>query len=160
MKTPTTICFLFALLALIILPVEVGAADLELQSGKITAAKYLRLLNKSSFCNKDSTIEAIRSAMETTQTLKKLYQMIARNTQSPEILCLQVKRRGQDDLETIKYYESLLAACRLQPKDLAPLFAEHRDTVSLMNRVCSPASVGQLPDIMRFDEYKMPPFPN
>lgn len=156
MKTLSTICFLFALLALLIRPVEVGAADLRLQSGKITTAQYLRLLNKSSFCNKDSTRDAVRSAVESIKTLKKLYQMIARNTQSPEILCLEVKRRSQDDLETIKYYESLLAACRLRPKDLAPLFADHRDTVSLMNRVCSQP----LPDILRFDEYKIPPFPN
>jgi len=45
MKTRSTICVLFALLALMIRPVEVGAAaDLELKSGKITTAEYLRLL--------------------------------------------------------------------------------------------------------------------
>jgi hypothetical protein len=79
---------------------------------------------------------------------------------SPENLCLKVKLTSQSELAEIREYRLRSADCHLERKDLAPLIADHQETVNLINRVCSPAFLGgPLPDILRFDEYKMPPFP-
>jgi hypothetical protein len=92
--------------------------------------------------------------------LRPLHQTTPPETHRREYLCLRVKKTNQQEIEQIKYYKSLAAPCGLRRKDLAPLFADHRDTIRLMNRVCSPAFLGEpLPDILRFDQFKMPPFP-
>jgi hypothetical protein len=44
MKSPSAICVLLAVLALTIRPNAAGAAELELERGKITTAEYLRRL--------------------------------------------------------------------------------------------------------------------
>lgn len=137
-----------------------GAAELELQRGKITIEQYLSLLDKRSFCDRDSTLAAIRSHVELNRRLRKLREAIAQKPLSPEHLCLKAKLTSQSELEEIRDYRLRSADCHLGRKDLAPLVADHQDTVRLMKRVCSPAFLGgPLPDILRFDEYKMPPFP-
>jgi hypothetical protein len=160
MKTPSTICVLLAALALMISPGPAGAAELDLARGKITSDEYLRLLDKRSFCNRETTLAAIRSAVDLNRNLKRLYEAVDLQTRSPENLCFRVKQASQYELERIGEYRARAAACHLRASDLALLFADHSDTVGLMKRVCSQAALGgPLPDILRFDEYKMPPFP-
>lgn len=162
MKIPSAICALMWFLAAVVRPAPVFAADLalELAHGKITTAQYLRALEKRSFCNKANTVAAIQSEVGLNRAFRPLYQTAPPETARREQICLRVKKNNQRDLEQIKYYKSLAAPCGLRSKDLAPLFADHRDTIRLMNRVCSPAFLGEpLPDILRFDQFKMPPFP-
>lgn len=151
---------LLAALALMIRPNLAGAAELDLARGKITSDEYLRLLDKRSFCKRENTLSAIRSAVDLNRSLKRLYETVDLQKRSPENLCFRVKQASQYELEQIGEYRARATACRLRAKDLAPLLADHEDTAGLMKRVCSPAALGgPLPDILRFDEYKMPPFP-
>jgi hypothetical protein len=160
MRTFSAICVFIWFLAAISRPAPIFAADLDLLSGRITTAQYLRLLSKRSFCNKASTLAAIRDEVRLNKALRPLYQALPPETQRREMICLHVKSDNQDEIERIKYYKSLSVPCGLRPNDLAPLFADRRDTIRLMNRVCSPAFLGEpLPDILRFDQFKMPPFP-
>lgn len=160
MRKFSTLCALICFLAAIMRPAPVFAADLDLLNGKITTEQYLRALSKRSFCNKASTLASIRDEVKLNKGLRPLYQTASSETQQREYLCLRVKKTNQEEIERIKYYKSLSAPCGLRPKDLAPLFADHRNTIRLKNRVCSPAFLGEpLPDILRFDEFKMPPFP-
>jgi hypothetical protein len=160
MKIFSAICAVIWFLAAIIRPLPTFAADLDLARGKMTTAQYLSALDKRSFCNKANTRAAIQDEVKLNKGLRPLYQRGPPETQRRENLCLRVKKTNQEGIERIKYYKSLSTPCGLRSKDLAPLFADHRDTVRLMNRVCSEAFLREpLPDILRFDHYKMPPFP-
>ena len=160
MRIFLAICAFIWFLAATTLPAPIFAADLDLLSGKITTEQYLRALDKRSFCNKANTLAAIQDEVKLNKGLRPLYQTAPPETQRRENLCLRVKKTNQDEIERIKYYKFLSTPCGLRSKDLAPLFADHRDTVRLVNRVCSEAFLREpLPDILRFDEFKMPPFP-
>jgi hypothetical protein len=161
-RTPAAVPILLAILASMILSPLARAADLELQlaRGKISATEYLHRQDQRNLCNRENTLAAIRGAVNLNRDLKKLYRAVDERTHSPENLCFRLKQANQYEREQIAEYKSRATTCHFRAGDLTPLIDDQRDTVRLMKRACSPETLGgPLPDILRFDEYKMPPFP-
>ena len=162
MKRQATIGALLAALAVTISPNLARAADLELQlaHGKINLTEYLHRQDQRSLCNRESIRIAIRGAVNLNRDLKQLYQAVDAHAHAPEDICFRLKQANQYEREQIAEYKSRAKICHSHNSDLTSLIDDQRDTQGLMKRACSPAALGgPLPDILQFDEYKMPPFP-
>jgi hypothetical protein len=138
-----------ALVALIALPVQVLAADLELGPAP-----------KSSQCE-TALLAHVRDRIESNRMMRRLHEKISSlPSASRENSCLRIKQSNLSELKDIREFEARAGSCGLQREKLEPLMADHRETVRLMNQECSQAYLGKpLPDILQFDNYKMPPFP-
>ena len=162
MKRQATIIALLAALALTIGPNPVRAADLELQlaHGKISVTEYFHRQDQRRLCNRESTLAEIHGEVNLSRDMKKLYEVVNAQTHSSENYCFRLKQANQYERERIAEFKSRAMTCHSHNRDLTPLIDDQTDTQSIMKRACSPAALGgPLPDILRFDEYKIPPFP-
>jgi hypothetical protein len=156
-----TIFRLFALMVLTVLPMQAGMGQNAFPAAGTTyvaVALYLSSADEAKSCSRDDLLRAIQSDMKVSERAKRLLKPLAT---SRDQACDALDITSKGEVKTIKSMQARAATCGLQPRDLDLVFADHKDTIRVLYRVCSPAQIRQRGlGAYRFENFGMPPFPN
>jgi hypothetical protein len=154
------ICRLVALIVLMALPMQAGRGQNAFPAVGTNYAAVGILLSsadEAKDCTRDDLLRAIQSDMKVSELAKRLLKPLA---SSRDQACDALHITSEGEVKTIKSLQAHAVACRLRPQDLDPVIADHRDTIRVLYRVCSPTQIRQRGvGANRLDDFNMPPFP-
>jgi hypothetical protein len=154
------VCCLVALIVLMALPIQAGRGQNAFPAVGTNYAAVSILLSstdEAKNCTRDDLLRAIQSDMKVSEVAKRLLKPLA---SSRDQACDALHITSKGEVKTIKSLQAHAAACSLRPRDLDPVIADHRDTIRVLYRVCSPAQIRQRGvGANRLDDFSMPPFP-
>ena len=154
------VCCLVALIVLMALPIQSGRGQNAFPAVGTNYAAVSILLSstdEAKNCTRDDLLRAIQSDMKVSEVAKRLLKPLA---SSRDQACDALHITSEGEVKTIKSLQAHAAACSLRPRDLDPVIADHRDTIRVLYRVCSPAQIRQRGvGASRLDDFSMPPFP-
>jgi len=116
----------------------------------------LSSVDLAKICTRDDLLRAIQSDIKVSEVAKRLLKPLA---SSPDQACDALHITSKSEVKTIKSLQARAASCGLQPRDLDPVIADHKDTIRVLYRVCSPAQIRQRGEANQSDDFSTPPFP-
>jgi hypothetical protein len=159
-STSWMICGLVALMMLMVLPMQAGMSQSAFPAVGTNYAAVGALLSsadQAKNCTRDDLLRAIQSDMEVSEVAKRLLKPLA---SSRDQACDALHITSKGEVKTIKSLQARAASCGLRPGDIDPVIADHKDTIRVLYRVCSPAQIRQRGfGANRLDDFSMPPFP-